>query len=167
MLVSWISFSLNIFILKLVCYTSIPFLHASLFHIISWEKLTSEMIFSLRKRKPNTKYPLQKKEFVFCSLSVYIFSFLTSIFLPLKKQTLKKQRYRFSLIVNELRMADLVPYKTTLMAFINCIIVANEELEDRTRVRNEFIGGSKIFTSSRDFDIKETGLSTNYQSYPL
>eukprot|EP00105_Crassostrea_gigas_P020124 XP_011438826.1 PREDICTED: inverted formin-2 [Crassostrea gigas] len=55
-------------------------------------------------------------------------------------KTLKKQRYRFSLIVNELRMADLVPYKTTLMAFINCIIVANEELEDRTRVRNEFIG---------------------------
>lgn len=55
-------------------------------------------------------------------------------------QTLKKQRYRFSLIVNELRMAELVPYKTTLMAFVNCIIVANEELEDRSRVRNEFIG---------------------------
>ncbi|XP_062592916.1 inverted formin-2-like, partial [Saccostrea cucullata] len=55
-------------------------------------------------------------------------------------KTLKKQRYRFSLIVNELRMADLVPYKTALMAFVNCIIVANEELEDRVRVRNEFIG---------------------------
>lgn len=48
------------------------------------------MIFSLRKRKPNTKYPLQKKEFVFCSLSVYIFSFLTSIFLPLKKTDAEK-----------------------------------------------------------------------------
>lgn len=127
------------------------------------------MIFSLRKRKPNTKYPLQKKKrnsyFV---LSVFLHIVIFNIIIStIKKQTLKKQRYRFSLIVNELRMADLVPYKTTLMAFINCIIVANEELEDRTRVRNEFIGGSKIFTSSRDFDIKETGLSKNYLSYPL
>lgn len=40
------------------------------------------MIFSLRKRKPNTKYPpppalQKKKKFVFCSLSLYILSFLT------------------------------------------------------------------------------------------
>ncbi|XP_021344592.1 inverted formin-2-like isoform X2 [Mizuhopecten yessoensis] len=55
-------------------------------------------------------------------------------------KSLKKQRYRFSLIVNELRMAELVPYKTTIMGFINCILVATEALEDRTCVRNEFIG---------------------------
>ncbi|XP_069130922.1 inverted formin-2-like isoform X2 [Argopecten irradians] len=52
----------------------------------------------------------------------------------------KKQRYRFSLIVNELRMAELVPYKTTIMGFINCILVATETLDDRISVRNEFIG---------------------------
>lgn len=92
MFVSWISFSLNIFTLKLVCYTSIPFLHASLFHIISWEKLTSEMIFSLRKRKPNTKYPLQKKGIrILFSLSFYILSFLTSLFLPLKNRRWKNR----------------------------------------------------------------------------
>ena len=44
------------------------------------------------------------------------------------------------MIVNELRMAELVPYKTTLMAFINCILVATENLDDRIRIRNEFIG---------------------------
>ncbi|XP_061190247.1 inverted formin-2-like [Saccostrea echinata] len=53
---------------------------------------------------------------------------------------MKKQRYRFSVIVNELKTADLVPYKTTLMAFVNCVIAANEELEERVRIRNEFIG---------------------------
>ncbi|CAG2197982.1 Inverted formin-2 [Mytilus edulis] len=55
-------------------------------------------------------------------------------------RTLKRQRYRFSLIVNELKTAELIPYKTTLVAFVNCILVATEELEDRIRVRNEFIG---------------------------
>ncbi|XP_033743499.1 LOW QUALITY PROTEIN: inverted formin-2-like [Pecten maximus] len=55
-------------------------------------------------------------------------------------KSLKKQRYRFSLIVNELRMAELVPYKTTIMGFINCILVATETLDDRICVRNEFIG---------------------------
>ncbi|KAI8508750.1 hypothetical protein Bbelb_138490 [Branchiostoma belcheri] len=52
----------------------------------------------------------------------------------------KNQRYRFSLIINELRFADVTTYKSTLMAFINCIIVATEDLEDRIRIRNEFIG---------------------------
>ncbi|XP_064607784.1 inverted formin-2-like isoform X2 [Liolophura sinensis] len=52
----------------------------------------------------------------------------------------KKQRYRFSLIMNELKGADIVPYKTTLLAFINCIIVATENLEERMRIRNEFVG---------------------------
>ncbi|XP_061190244.1 inverted formin-2-like [Saccostrea echinata] len=53
---------------------------------------------------------------------------------------MKKQRYRFSVVVNELRKADLIPYKTTLMAFVNCIIVANKELQERVRIRNEFVG---------------------------
>lgn len=55
-------------------------------------------------------------------------------------QVAKKQRYRFSLIMNELKSADIVPYKTTLLAFINCIIVATENLEERMRIRNEFVG---------------------------
>lgn len=34
----------------------------------------------------------------------------------------------------------MIPYKTTLVAFINCILVATEGLEERITVRNEFIG---------------------------
>ncbi|XP_041357353.1 inverted formin-2-like isoform X2 [Gigantopelta aegis] len=55
-------------------------------------------------------------------------------------KTMKKLRYRFSLILNELKSAELVPYKTTLMAFINCILVATDELKERSMIRNEFIG---------------------------
>ncbi|XP_033742495.1 LOW QUALITY PROTEIN: inverted formin-2-like [Pecten maximus] len=51
----------------------------------------------------------------------------------------KKLQYRFSLLVNELRTSDLTTYKTTIMALINSIIVANERLQDRQRIRNEFI----------------------------
>ncbi|XP_078330126.1 inverted formin-2-like [Crassostrea virginica] len=55
-------------------------------------------------------------------------------------KTQKKQRYRFSLIANELKSAENIPYKTTLIAFVNCIIVSNGEVKDRVAVRNEFIG---------------------------
>ncbi|XP_022091618.1 inverted formin-2-like isoform X2 [Acanthaster planci] len=52
----------------------------------------------------------------------------------------KNQRYRFSLIVNELRKAEIVPYKICLLSFINCILMSTEDFETRVRLRNEFIG---------------------------
>ena len=56
-------------------------------------------------------------------------------------QTMKKLRYRFSLLVTELRTTELVAYKTTLMAFVNCILVScDDDLQERCRIRNEFIG---------------------------
>lgn len=42
--------------------------------------------------------------------------------------------------MNELKSADDIPYRATLLAVVNCIIVANEEVKDRVTVRNEFIG---------------------------
>ncbi|GFR84517.1 inverted formin-2-like [Elysia marginata] len=55
-------------------------------------------------------------------------------------RTMKQMRYRFSLIINELKTCEMTPYKTTLMAFINCILCAIVDLLERTRIRNEFIG---------------------------
>lgn len=55
-------------------------------------------------------------------------------------RTMKQMRYRFSLIINELKTCEMAPYKTTLMAFINCILCAIVDLLERTRIRNEFIG---------------------------
>ncbi|XP_059158848.1 inverted formin-2-like [Physella acuta] len=51
----------------------------------------------------------------------------------------RKQRYRFSLLITDLRNSDLTTYKTTVMALVNSIIVASENIRDRIRIRNEFV----------------------------
>ena len=61
-----------------------------------------------------------------------------SFFFP--TQLTKGQRYRFSLIINELKNAEVVPYMTTCLAFINTILIATEDFEERVRLRNEFAG---------------------------
>ncbi|BFZ15249.1 hypothetical protein BsWGS_18289 [Bradybaena similaris] len=54
-------------------------------------------------------------------------------------KTWRKQRYRFSLLITELSNSDLTTYKTSVMALINSIIVASENLRDRVRIRSEFV----------------------------
>lgn len=54
-------------------------------------------------------------------------------------RTWRKLPYRFSLLVNELRSANLVTYRTTLMALVNAVVVANEGLQERVRIRNDFV----------------------------
>lgn len=51
----------------------------------------------------------------------------------------RKLPFKFSLIMKELRAAELTAYRTTLMALVNSIVVSNEELHDRRRVRNDFV----------------------------
>ncbi|XP_028397641.1 inverted formin-2-like isoform X1 [Dendronephthya gigantea] len=52
----------------------------------------------------------------------------------------KGQRYRFSVIVNELKNAESSSYKATCLAFVNSIIIASDQFDERVRIRNEFIG---------------------------
>ena len=51
-----------------------------------------------------------------------------------------KQRHRFSVVIRELRAAELPTYQATLLAFVNCVILAYDELDDRVRIRNELLG---------------------------
>ncbi|WAQ99283.1 INF2-like protein [Mya arenaria] len=51
----------------------------------------------------------------------------------------QKLQYRMSLLVNEVRGSELTTYRTTIMALINAIIFANENIRDRVRIRNEFL----------------------------
>ncbi|XP_060576216.1 inverted formin-2-like isoform X2 [Ruditapes philippinarum] len=51
----------------------------------------------------------------------------------------QKMRFRMGLLVNEVRHSELAAYKTIIMALINAIIFANENIKDRVRVRNEFL----------------------------
>ncbi|XP_072041000.1 inverted formin-2-like isoform X2 [Amphiura filiformis] len=55
-------------------------------------------------------------------------------------KTTRSQRYRFSLIINELNKAETTPYKTSLMGFINAILISTPDFETRIHMRNEFIG---------------------------
>ncbi|XP_026500117.2 inverted formin-2 [Vanessa tameamea] len=55
-------------------------------------------------------------------------------------KVLKGDRYRLSVVVEELKNATTIDYKTALVAFINCLIISAPRLPDRIRVRNEFIG---------------------------
>ena len=62
------------------------------------------------------------------------------LFVSFQPQLTKGQRYRFSLIINELKNAEVIPYMTTCLAFINTILIATEDFEERVRLRNEFAG---------------------------
>lgn len=58
-------------------------------------------------------------------------------------QVFRNQRYRFSLIINELRSDNCVSsYATSVMAFVNCLIVGHDDIHERVRIRNELIGNS-------------------------
>ncbi|XP_064609571.1 LOW QUALITY PROTEIN: inverted formin-2-like [Liolophura sinensis] len=50
------------------------------------------------------------------------------------------QSHVFSAIVNELKDADTIPYKTAILTLINCVIMGTSDLVDRCRVRTEFEG---------------------------
>ncbi|CAH0685619.1 unnamed protein product [Chilo suppressalis] len=55
-------------------------------------------------------------------------------------KSLKGERYRLSVVVEELKAAGSVEYKTALLAFLNCLIISAPRLPDRARLRNELIG---------------------------
>ncbi|XP_059212069.1 inverted formin-2-like isoform X2 [Centropristis striata] len=55
-------------------------------------------------------------------------------------KSLKKQQYRFSVVMNELHGTDNVPYMVSLMSVINVLVLGQEDLRRRDRLRHEFIG---------------------------
>lgn len=56
-------------------------------------------------------------------------------------QDLKQTRYRFKIVVGELDAPETpIEYQVALLSFVNCIIISTQGLQDRLRVRNEFIG---------------------------
>ncbi|XP_062293707.1 inverted formin-2-like [Scomber scombrus] len=55
-------------------------------------------------------------------------------------KSVKKQQYRFSVVMNELQGTDNVPYMVTLMSVVNVLVLGEEDLRKRSRLRQEFIG---------------------------
>ena len=58
--------------------------------------------------------------------------------IPYKLLTTEPAFIAFS--INEMRSCEVTAYKTTLLSFVNCVIFATENLDDRVHIRNEFIG---------------------------
>ena len=89
------------------------------------------------------------------------------LFVSFQPQLTKGQRYRFSLIINELKNAEVMPYMTTCLAFINTILIATEDFEERVRLRNEFAGKKAPMSirSRYNFSISRQGyaLTTKLQ----
>ena len=89
------------------------------------------------------------------------------LFVSFQPQLTKGQRYRFSLIINELKNAEVIPYMTTCLAFINTILIATEDFEERVRLRNEFAGKKTPMSirSRYNFSISRQGyaLTTKLQ----
>lgn len=63
-------------------------------------------------------------------------------------QTTKKLRYRFGVILDELNKEESISYRAALLGFINCLIIYSKDIEDRVRIRNEFIGKCASFRIS-------------------
>lgn len=57
-------------------------------------------------------------------------------------QTCKLVGSRLHVVVTELDEADTSAYRTTMLAFINALIMAAPHLKDRNKIRNELISMS-------------------------
>ncbi|KAE8749292.1 hypothetical protein FOCC_FOCC003999 [Frankliniella occidentalis] len=55
-------------------------------------------------------------------------------------KNLRGHRYRFDAVILELRTAETAVYQTVLLCFVNCLVMANQGLAERTRTRSELMG---------------------------
>jgi hypothetical protein len=55
-------------------------------------------------------------------------------------QVYRGLRYRFEVVLSELSTAESDVLRATLLAFVNCLVFGCEDLHQRHRIRNEFLG---------------------------
>jgi len=55
-------------------------------------------------------------------------------------QMKRELRHDYEIVVMELQQADTFAYQTTLLAFVNCLVLVEQNLRKRVRVRNELLG---------------------------
>ncbi|XP_067948065.1 inverted formin-2-like isoform X2 [Watersipora subatra] len=79
----------------------------------------------------------------------------------------KHGRYRFSLLVNELKNSEFNPYKSSIVSLITCLMDGHEELppEQALLIVNEFVGLNLLDTLHELIDSKDDELAS--QSFSL
>ena len=55
-------------------------------------------------------------------------------------KTFQSERYRFQVVIDELKYAKNDEYKTVLLAFINCLIISTPQLKVRERTSPKLSG---------------------------
>ncbi|XP_025208369.1 inverted formin-2-like isoform X2 [Melanaphis sacchari] len=87
----------------------------------------------------NTTVKLQVYELL-CALCVFSVDGMIFVKSVLSHIKLKQElRHDYEIVVMELQLADTFAYQTTLMAFVNCLILVEQNPRKRTCIRNELI----------------------------
>ena len=80
-------------------------------------------------------------------------------FSPLQRT--KGQRYRFSLLVQEMKGAETEEYVACILAFINCIIAGAPDVTSRVTLRNEVIGEHSLILIVATSNMVSSACSTS------
>ncbi|XP_029282144.1 inverted formin-2-like [Cottoperca gobio] len=80
-------------------------------------------------------------------------------------KSLKKQQYRFSVIMNEFHAINNVPYLVTLMSVVNVLVLGQEDLRKRGRLRQEFIGLQLLDVLPRLRDTEDEDLNIQCDAF--
>lgn len=81
---------------------------------------------------------------IFVSYSLQHFGQNNSNKINLYLKMNQELRHDCEIVVMELQQADTFAYQTTLMAFVNCLILVEQNLRRRMCIRNEFLGMLKL-----------------------
>ncbi|CAL8392194.1 unnamed protein product [Gadus morhua 'NCC'] len=80
-------------------------------------------------------------------------------------KSLKKQQYRFSVIMNELHATDNVDYLETLMGMVNTLLHGLDDLRKRDKLRKEFIGLQLLDLLPRLRDMDDMNLNHQCETF--
>ena len=80
----------------------------------------------------------QKSSYLF-----FIYIYLRLLLAPYISQSEKHLYHSFTVMINELKLAETVPHKTAVMVMINALISGCPDRPARMRVRADFVGEIK------------------------
>ncbi|KAM3861147.1 inverted formin-2-like [Diretmus argenteus] len=80
-------------------------------------------------------------------------------------KSVKKQQYRFSVIMNELHATDNVPYMVALMSLINVLVFGVDDLRKRDKLRKEFIGLQLLDSLPRLRETEDVDLNIQCEAF--
>ncbi|OWF54490.1 inverted formin-2-like [Mizuhopecten yessoensis] len=133
------SFSDAIFQLDCIsCIRNILNTHVGLDFMVRNDGYTSKLALALSISNTLPKKQILEMMSAVCAYSNLGYQAVLTALNTFKKEM--DQTHRFSIIINELKSAETVSYKTAILTFINSVINCTADVVERNRLRNEFNG---------------------------